>query len=257
MTVFVCLLMSLFLNLCYRFDYETVRLQIINYKHLNFKVMSKVKPGSVGIMTGKTGDVIVQNWRDLLVGRSARTEWTVPPTNKQLDQQAKFGLVSSFFGVMTTAVKKGYKSKSKIRGNNAAVKDHLETAIIGTYPDYQLDYAQVKVTKSNNGFTGGFIVKSNPLPDAKVSLSWNVLDRLDFIPELGTPKDFVNVAFYSVKRHKGIFYFGEAERSARTAIFDLPYSFEGDELHAYLFFTSRDGKYVSDSDYAGSFILQE
>jgi len=219
--------------------------------------MSKVTPGSVGIMIGKTGDVIVQKWRDLNVGRSARTTWTAPPTEKQLKQQLMFGMVNRFFGVMTRAVKMGYKSKSKKRGNNAAVKDHLETAIIGTYPEYKMDYTQVKVTKSNNGFTGGFMVKANPLPDAKVSLSWNVLDRLDAIPELGTPRDFVNVAFYSVTKHKGLFYFGKAERSARTAIFDLPYSFGGDELHAYLFFTSRDGKYVSDSDYAGSFILPE
>jgi len=217
--------------------------------------MSKVTPGSVGIMTGKTGDVIVQRWRGIPVGRSARTVWTAPPTQKQLEQQAKFGLTNSFFGVMKKAVKMGYRSKSKIRGNNAAAQDHLERAIIGTYPDYQLDYTQVKVTKSNNGFTGGFIVKSNPLPDAKVSLSWSVLDRLHVIPELGTPKDFVNVAFYNVTKHKGVFCFGEAERSAGTAIFDLPYSVEGDEFHAYLFFTSRDGKYVSDSDYAGSFIL--
>jgi len=217
--------------------------------------MSKVTPGAVGVMRGKTGDVIVQKWRDLKIGRSARTTWTAPPTEEQLKQQLIFGMVNSFFGVMTKAVGKWYKSKSKIRGNNAAVRDHLETAIIGTYPEYQLDYTQVKVTKSNNGFTGGFIVKSNPLADAKVSLSWNVLDRLDAIPELGTPKDFVNVAFYNATKHKAMLFLNGAERAARTAIFDLPYSFVGDELHTYLFFTSRDGKYVSDSDYAGSFIL--
>lgn len=219
--------------------------------------MSKLKPGVLGTFTGKTGRVVVVRYRGELVGRSEPSPSTKPPTKKQLDHQKKFGLMTSFFGKLTQAINMGYNRKSKVNGTNAAVRDHLETAVYGSYPDYQIDYSKVNVTKSGNGFHGGFRVSLESAAETTVTVNWNALDSDEQIPGTAGPTDLANVVFYNVNKRKGVFNFGEAERKARTASYQLPFQYVGDEFHAYLFFTSTDGKSTSTSDYLGSFILQE
>ena len=219
--------------------------------------MAIVKPGHVGDFTGKIGRVVVSKFRKLIVGRSAPSPSTKPPTKKQLDQQMKFGLVTGFLGKMNRVINMGYASSGNSGPMNSAVKDNLELAISGIYPNYELDYTKVMLTKSNNPIDGGFRTSVTALAEAQVTVTWLMHLREGDEQELGDPNDLVNLAFHSVTKGKTVFYFGKAKRSVLTSTFDLPFSLIGDQFQAYLFFTSADGTSISNSDYVGSFTLRE
>jgi len=219
--------------------------------------MSKLKPGVLGTFFGKTGRVVVVKWRDQLVGRSEPSVPTKPPTKKQMEQRKKFGTVTSFLGTLTEAINMGYSSRSKVNGTSAAVRDNLKIAVYGSYPDYQIDYPKVIVTKSNNGFHGGFSVSVESGAQRKVTVNWNALNSDEHIPGTAGPTDLANVVFYNVNKRKSTYCFGTVKRNARTASYKLPVHYVGHEFHAYLFFTSADGRYISTSDYLGKFILQD
>jgi len=219
--------------------------------------MAIVTPGRVGRFNGKIGDVVVAKYRDLIVGRSVPSKSTKPPTKKQLDQQMKFKVVNSFFGKMAKVTSKRYLSNGSLGGLNAAVRDHIETALTGIYPNYQLDYTKVMLTKGN----GELLAVSNPtlnaLVGAQVEVSWEMRIKPGQVLDLVDPKDRVSIILHNVTKGKNILYFDTAERNALTYTADLPWSFVGDQVHAYLFFTSVDEQHVSDSEYVGSFTVMD
>lgn len=219
--------------------------------------MAIVTPGKVGRFNGKIGDVVISKYRELIVGRSTPSKSTKPPTKKQLDQQMRFALVTAFFGKMTKVTSTRYLSYGNLGGLNAAVKDHLESALLGVYPNYQLDYTKVMVTKGNGELVGGFNPSLVALAEAQASVSWLMRIRQGQGQDSADAKDLVSVVFYNSTKKKSVFYFDAAERNALTITCDLPWSFVGDQFQVYLFFTSIDGQRVSDSEYVGTFTLRE
>jgi len=218
--------------------------------------MAKITPGPLGPFRGTIGNVESYKVSGRILGRSARCATSKPPTEKKESQQIRFTLVNKFYKKVVKAVRMGYRRKSKNNGISAAVGDHVNTAVMGTFPSFGLVYSNLHVTRSDNGFHGGFQVSLNALPDAKVVINWLALDKVrEEYPGVAGPEDLVHVTFFSETKQRAVHCFAVAERAAKTALCDLPYGLEGHLLHAYLFFTSKDGNYVSDSDYAGSFIL--
>jgi len=218
--------------------------------------MAIVKPGHVGDFTGKIGRVVVAKFRDLIVGRSAPSPSTKPPTLKQLNQQMKFGLVTAFFSRMSKVTSTRYVSKGNLGGLNAAVRDNIDNVITGAYPNYQLDYTKIQVTKGNGDVVGGSNPSLTVLPQAQVTVNWTMQTRQG-LPLDADPKDLVTLALYNVTKKKTMVFFDTAERSELTVTCDLPFSFVGDQCHIYLYFTSVDGKNISDSEHVGSFVIIE
>jgi len=218
--------------------------------------MAILRPGRVGRFNGKIGDVVVSRWRDLTVGRSAPTPSTKERTPAQLDQQMRFGLVTTFFNIMAPIVNLGYTSRKNLSPVNAAVQDQINSVITGVYPAYQLDFPNVMLTKPKNAIDGGNRLTLTALADAQVSLTWVMRSRVGQ-EQFSDPKDKLNIVFYSATNGKRVFYLKSAERSAESAVFDMPFSLVGNLFHAYLYFSSVDGKSVSNSEYAGSFTLLE
>jgi len=218
--------------------------------------MAIVKPGHVGDFTGKIGRVVVAKFRDLIVGRSAPSPSTKPPTLKQLNQQMRFGLVTAFFSRMTKVTSTRYVSNGNLGGLNAAVRDNIENVITGVYPNYQLDYTKIMITKGNGDVDGGLNPSLAALPQAQASVTWKMLIKQGQ-SQGSDPKDLVTFACYNVTKKKSILFFDIAERSELTVTCDFPWSFVGDQLHGYLYFTSIDGKNISDSEYVGSFVITE
>ena len=220
--------------------------------------MARIIPGTLGPFRGKIGDVEVYKDGDKQRARSARCPTTIPPTEGKESQQLRFTLVGNFFNKVIKTINMGYRANSKVKGIGAAISDHMNSATIGTFPNFELDYSQLHVTRSDNGFHGGFQVSLYSHPDSKVTLNWNALTKLrEQYPGVAGPEDLVHVTIFNVTKQRAIEYFSLAERGAKTVTCELPYGMEGDVFHAYLYFTSDDGKYVSDSDYAGSFTLLE
>ena len=215
-----------------------------------------MNPGPLGPFRGRIGDMELYKDGDEQLARSARGATTIPATEDKMSQQIKLKLVSNFYNKVTRTLKMGYRKKSKLRGIAAAISDHVNIATIGTFPNFELDYSKLQVTKSDNGFHGGFQVSLATHPDSIVTLNWHALTKIrEQYPGVAGPEDLVHITFFNATRQRVIEYFKVAERGAKTTTCELPYGMEGDLFHAYLYFTSTDIKYVSDSEYAGSFTL--
>ena len=218
--------------------------------------MARIIPSPLGPFRGTIGNVESYKVGDKILGRSARCATSTPPTKEKKSQQIKFALISKFYEKVTKVISIGYRPRAKVKGIRAAIRDHINTAIIGTFPNYEINYPELHVTKSDNGFHGGFQVSLETHADSKVTINWHAQDKVrEQYPGVAGPEDLVHVTFFNEKQQRAIYCFGVAERGAKTALCDLPYGLEGNVLHAYLSFTSKDGKYVSDSDYVGSFML--
>ncbi|HEY0175694.1 MAG TPA: DUF6266 family protein, partial [Pedobacter sp.] len=198
----------------------------------------------------------ISNWRDVTVGRSTPKKSTKPPTPAQLDQQSQFGLVTGFLGNISDILALGYQFGPKgITPMNAAVRYHLNTAVKGAYPEYQLDYTKVVISNGNakNEIDGGIDASALAVADAKVTVSWITAEHTDDNPTL--PADLACLVFYSTTKQRFVTFKGKAERSLLSTTVQIPRSFVGDNFQGYLFFVSPNRKSVSFSDYLGSFTL--
>lgn len=221
--------------------------------------MATVKSGKVGVFRGKIGDVVIYKREGQLLGRDVPSKSTKPPTLAQLDQQSKFGLVTSFLSSIADLLAIGYQSSGS--GNltpmNAAVRYHLSNAITGVYPDYQLDYTKVVISNANvkGEIDGGYTVSATPVADAKVTVTWLASSADALANKLTSPADQLYLVFYNITKGRFVTFEGKGTRADLTTTAQIPRSFVGNKMHGYLFFVSPDGKSVSVSDDLGGFTL--
>src|SRR5690606_14162994 len=74
---------------------------------------------------------------------------TKPMSEEQLIQQARFGLLTRFLMPLTPMVRVGYGQIQSDRATpmNVAIQQNLNRAVTGTYPDFSLDYAAVRISE--------------------------------------------------------------------------------------------------------------
>ncbi len=219
--------------------------------------MATVKSGKVGRFNGKIGDVVIYKREGKLLGRDVPSKSSKAPTLAQLTQQVKFSLVNSFAGNISDILTIGYQHSraNGMTAMNAAVSYHLNNAVTGVYPDFQLDYSKVRVSdaKGKGEIDGGYASSLLPAADAKVTVSWIVQDPAG-IPATA-PADLVYLVFYNITKERFVTFQKKAARSLLTTTAQIPRSFIGDSFHGYLFFVSEDGKSVSDSEDLGPFTV--
>jgi len=218
--------------------------------------MAKVEAGQIGNFNGKIGQVVLAKWRDVLVGRKVPVKSKKEGSGEQLDQRSKFALVTGFFKGLSGIINVGYQSqKTGMTPMNAAVKYHLGNAVTGVYPDYKLDYSKVLLSNANliGEVDGGFAPKLVPITQSGVTVSWQM--RGTSMNEDTSPDDLLNVLLYSVAKKRYVSFKQCAKRSELTVDLELPFFFNGDLCHGYMFFTSPNGKSVSLSEYLGQFTV--
>lgn len=215
--------------------------------------MSKVEAGQIGTFKGKTGQVVVANWRGTLVGRKTPTKSNKPGTEDQKDQRSKFGLVTHFFRGLGAIVKLGYQyQKTGPTPLNAAVRYNLENAVTGIYPNYALNYSKIVLSNPSGvgEIDGGFAPTAVPAAGSVVTVAWQI-NRNAY--KATSPDDRLSIIIYSLTKKRLIVYEQVVLRSALSYEVELPYLFTGDDCLGYMFFTSPKGKDVSTSEYLGQF----
>jgi hypothetical protein len=115
---------------------------------LIFIIMGTFNKGILGGFSGKVGTVVGFNWRGLDVMRSLPKKSGRQPSEKQLIVQARFTLTAHFLAPIKAILSAyfGQPSAEKSR-YNLAFSYHNKEAIIGTYPDYEIDFQKVIVSK--------------------------------------------------------------------------------------------------------------
>lgn len=208
--------------------------------------MGLIKQGILGGFRKKTGTVVGAFWRSLDVIRALPRSSGKAPTQLQLEQQQKFGLVTAFLSNISELVDAGFKSSGPATAMNRAVAYHLKMAVTGTYPGYFLDMPKFKYSIGKLELPQN--VTATAVAESKVRLEW---DGITDVGKFISPTDTLTVVAYSVERQKFVKAAAITTRGTGMYEMEMPSSFVGDEVHVYISFSSTTSKRNSDSLFVG------
>ncbi|WP_256010287.1 DUF6266 family protein [Desertivirga xinjiangensis] len=208
--------------------------------------MAELNNGPLGGISGKLGNMVASNWRDISYLRAKGKRSKNDPTDKQKIVREKFKMMFDFLIQIKRIVELGFKNKYTGRSTayHHAVKKNM-AAFKGTYPDLEIDLALIEIS------AGYLLPCSGPemVPDAEGDLTVKWDDQGSI--ENQEPSDEATVVLYSEEKKLHAVYVG-AQRSELEMLVTLPKSFSGDTVHGYIFFTDVTGKLNSKSIYMGS-----
>lgn len=208
--------------------------------------MAKFLKGIHGAYSGKVGNVVGSSWRNVDYVKSLPKQRSTKATPAQLAQQAKFALAVSFLSPIKDLLNLGYSDHllGKSTGYNKALQYALSHAISGEYPDLEVDYSAV-------------VVSRGPLSNL-MGVSWQETSareiRLSWFPETNRFNAFADdsVIFLFYNKEKKFFNLIESGTRADGVLeLTLPDAYEGDHLVGWVFAGHRDGVKTSTSMYLG------
>jgi len=212
--------------------------------------MGVIRKGANGGFKGKAGSVIGSSWKSIDYIKGLYKKRTKPATEEQLMQQAKFTLLMRFLLPLKVFIRIGYGQRKTDTHTpmNVAFQDNLKRAIVGDYPEYALDYSQVRIAE---GYSGGS-TESASAEDGVLTVTWDTVQNELYGQE---EDDRVYIVLY----HPGIDQFLTAptppQRADGTVDITLPNHFQTGEGHIWLFTADRKGRNVSRSVYLGEVAL--
>ncbi|MBB6502808.1 DUF6266 family protein [Pedobacter cryoconitis] len=171
-----------------------------------------------------------------------------PPTERQMAQRLKLGLASSFAGHLKEIVVIGYATQKKIpvTPGNRAVRQILNEAITGEYPDYRIDYPKVEISEGHLNMV--FDLEMVISEGGKINIKWD--DDLDSLNRYSRTDDDVHFFIYNATTSTGHNFKYAAKRLDFQVEIQCPVFEKEDVLHYWLFLASAVHKrYVSGSVY--------
>ena len=208
--------------------------------------MGKIKQGILGAFIGKVGTVIGSVWKGKAVMRGIAPSTHDPKTTKQLQQRAKFAMVSTFLSKIQGFLRVGFdKSAVGMTELNAAFKYNFENIIGGTYPNYELDYNKMEVTKGNLAlpYNPSAVVDSNVL-----NVSWTDNSGA------GNAKDtdVAMILAYNSAKDQAVFTLAGGSRADCLGSLTLPTAWSGDSVDAWFSMRRADEDLCATSTYLGN-----
>lgn len=212
--------------------------------------MAKFLKGIHGAYSGKVGNVVGSNWREVDYVRAMPKPSKKPATVDQLSQRARFGLAVSFLSPINDLLKLGFSDKQhgKSTGYNKALQHMINHGIVGEYPEYEIDYKGIAVARG--GLSNLMAVAWEETTPKNVEVSW--------LPETNKytafADDSVILLFYNIERS----FFSILENGTRedgNLAFTLPDAYEGDRIVGWIFTGHRDGVKTSSSFYLGEIVI--
>ena len=212
--------------------------------------MARFLKGIHGAYSGKVGNVIGSNWRNVDYVRSLARPTKRNASEDQLAQQARFRLAVAFLSPIMDLLNLGYSDvqQSKSTGYNKAMQYLLKHGIVGDYPDFELDYAAVSIARGSLGNLMG--VQWQETAPREISMTWDtVTNRFNAFGD-----DSVILLLYNVERT----FFSILESGTRAdgqLDFQLPDVYAGDRIVGWVFTGHRNGVKTSASHYLGEITL--
>src|SRR5690606_5851151 len=212
--------------------------------------MGVIRKGDNGGLKGKAGSVIGSSWKSIDYIKELYKKRTKPATEEQLMQQAKFRLQMRFLLPLKVFVRVGYGQRKTDTHTpmNVAFQDNINRVITGDYPDYALDYSQVRIAE---GYSGGG-AESASAEDGVLTVTWDTIQNELYEQQAD---DRVYIVLY----HPGIDQFLTTptlpQRTDGTVDIALPNHFQTGQGHVWLFTADRKGRNVSRSVYLGEVAL--
>ena len=208
--------------------------------------MGKIKQGILGGFSGKVGSVVGGSWKGISYMRGKAVSIKNPQTLKQMKQRTKFALALSILQPIAAFIRIGFKRYARKKSEfNAAMSYTVKHAIVGTYPDYEINFLEMLVSRGR-------------LPGARnadaQSLSGRI--RVTWSDNSGTgeakPTDKVMILVINLDNKEVTYITDGPPRSAGMAEIPVSPFWVGTEVGIYVTFITEDGKEVATSTYCGS-----
>ena len=214
--------------------------------------MGLIKQGILGGFRKKTGTVVGAYWRRLDVIRALPRSNGKAPTQKQLNQQVKFGIVTAFLSNISGLIDEGFRvANSSQTPMNLAVGYHLKEAITGIEPNFELDLSKVKFSVGKLELPFEIDVVAGP--GGTIDFTWPHTEEDDRYIDA---TDVLLLMIYNPIKQKFVKIKTTTSRSAMNYSALLPSNFVGDEVHVYVGFGSVKKKMLfSDSAYLGAVVV--
>lgn len=217
--------------------------------------MAVNRRGSIlGDLSGKIGTVVVYRYRNLDLGRSTPRK-VMETSAAQADQRCLFGGVSEFFSLVNLNVsvfERGYQLRLKehFTAYNAAISYHVKHAVVGEYPNYQIDISKLRFSRSIRSTENGYRLNFTASEGRKAEISWELNPYREKTTQLD---DKAVIVFYYTKANERIEVISaDVRRSALQYNQLFSDRLVGEDLHCWVFFTSANGKLVSETEYLGA-----
>ena len=206
--------------------------------------MGKFQVGILGGFEGKVGTVVGGRWKGIDYMRHKGRKSTKPPTQAQLEQQARFAMVGSFTSKIGKLLEVSFKDTPQMTGVNVAFSDIYKKAITGVYPSFALDYSKILVSKG--------VLQNAALPVASAAGSGAVkFDWTDNTNDsLANADDKAIIVVYCPELQQAIYTKAGANRSAATQAISVA-NFTGKIVETWFSFVSNDGKEYASSIFTG------
>lgn len=212
--------------------------------------MGIFKNGILSGFSGTLGTMVGAKWRGLDVVRSRPRKSKRKASTAQLEVRARFATTSHFLAQIKSLLADYFGSPlgSKSRFNQAFTYHRLE-ALTGTYPNYQIDYPKVIVTKGE--LLGVDQTGLSAVPGAVLRFTWQDNSGL------GQAKatDGLLVVVYNPARDVFAYRTQAAPRAAGVFLYALPPEWVGDTLHSWISMVSASGEVCANSQYLGAVTL--
>lgn len=207
--------------------------------------MSKFVSTTFGQISGKHGSAVATVNRDGTNVLRVYNRPTNPNTPKQLEQRAKFGLVTRELANFREVIKQGHKNPYAV---NKVTSQVLKTGITGVMPDFKIDYAMLPLA---SGPLPGVsdVVATAESESTRVNLTWDT--TIGTLGIAGSETDKLNIVAYNESAKMCVLNPGVGDRALGTSYVELPEGWLGDEVHLWAYMSREDGSVNSDSAYVG------
>lgn len=208
--------------------------------------MGTIEKGYMGGFKGLLGTAVGSKWKGKSVVKSRPPrKRTTPPTELQLQQQAKFALIIAFLKPIRTLLNETYRKSAAgdMSGHNMAFSVNKD-AVTGVYPAIVIDYSKVQLSQGSLSNADAPAAASTAA--GKLVFTWT--DNSDGENELISDTAFV--AAYNSDTKRWVQKQKIATRNAGSCTLDVP-AFSGKPVQTYIGFMSANRKKISDSLYTG------
>jgi hypothetical protein len=212
--------------------------------------MGTINHGIMGGFSGTVGTVVGANWNGIDFMRSRLTNRTDSKTVAQLDQRARLTAIIEFLKPLKDFLRVGFKSQAvKMSAYNAATSCNMANALKGTFPDYQIDYSKVMVSRGK--LPGALNPKAVVGSASEIGFTWeNNSAKIN-----ARADDKAVLVIYNPVKEKALSDFGGSTRIGGSQRINLPASFSGDEVHCYISFQNVGQSVISNSSFVGSLVV--
>jgi len=208
--------------------------------------MAIVKESPIGVVSGRLGQIAGGKWRGIYYLRVLPSKVANPRTDKQLSARLKFSVVSSFTSCIRQFIKIGFKNWAvRMTQSNAASSYNYRHAVLGTYPNFTIDYPNALVSRGE--VATAFNQVATSAVAKTIVFTWE-----DNSGEMNASADDKTLLLiYNPVKHQSVYFNGLTTRAIGTETITVPNSFSGDTVYCYIAFIKEDESDVSNSAYAG------